>query len=200
MLRNGRLEILEINEVEFRHGQVMVQGSSIHFVEAGDPQCPPIIFLYGWPESWYSWRAVMALASKDHRAVAIDLPGVGGSTCPATDGSKHQLAEVLHRLIDTMGLHDLTIVGQDVGGMIVHSYLRQHKDVARAVITDVVIPGIDPWDEVLRNPHIWHFALHSVPDLPKKLVQGRQAVYFDYFYDTLRLTPLRSPLRRVRHT
>jgi hypothetical protein len=33
---------------------------------------------------------------------------------------------------------------------------------------DVIIPGVDPWDEVLRNPYIWHFALHSIPHLPKR--------------------------------
>jgi pimeloyl-ACP methyl ester carboxylesterase len=79
----------------FRHSQVTAGGSSLHVVEAGDPEAAPFVFLHGWPESWSSWRQVMALASQQVRAVAIDLPGVGQSTGNPTDGSKQQLAETV---------------------------------------------------------------------------------------------------------
>ena len=169
----------------FRHSQVEVGQSSVHVVEEGDPQGAPVLFLHGWPESWFSWRAVMELASKKYRAIAVDLPGIGGSTGDATDGTKAKLAETVHELISKMELKDVTLVGQDVGGMVVYAYLRAYDDLAAAVIMDVVIPGLDPWEEVLRNPYIWHFALHNVPKLPERLVQGSQRIYFDYFYDIL---------------
>jgi pimeloyl-ACP methyl ester carboxylesterase len=178
-------------ETIFRHNQVAVHGTSIHVVEAGNPRDAPFLFLHGWPESWRAWQPVMALAAKQGRAIAIDLPGVGESIGAATDGSKRRLAEVVHELIVTMGLREVTLVGQDVGGMIVYAYRRMYEDIARAVIMDVVIPGIDPWDEVLRNPYIWHFALHTIPRLPEELTRGRQAVYFDFFYDALSAEPAR---------
>jgi pimeloyl-ACP methyl ester carboxylesterase len=53
------------------------------------------------------------------------------------------------------------------------------------------IPGIDPWDEVLRNPRIWHFVMHSIPARPERLVQGRQREFFDFFYDVLSPDPTR---------
>jgi hypothetical protein len=40
---------------------------------------------------------------------------------------------------------------------------------------NVVVPGVDHWSEVKRNPNIWHFAFHAVPELPEKLVQGKEA-------------------------
>lgn len=55
-------------------------------------------------------------------------------------------------------------------------------DVARAVIMDTVVPGVAPWDQVLANPYVWHFGLHSIPALPELLVQGKQRQYFDYFW------------------
>jgi pimeloyl-ACP methyl ester carboxylesterase len=73
--------------------------------------------------------------------------------------------------------------------MVAYSYLRGFDDVARVVIMDVVIPGLDPWDEVLRNPYLWHFAMHSIPALPELLVQGLQAPYFDYFYRAISAEP-----------
>jgi pimeloyl-ACP methyl ester carboxylesterase len=112
----------------------------------------PFLFLHGWPESWQLWRQVMTVAARHARPVAIDLPGVGASSGAATDGSKQQLAAVVHELIATMGLREVTLVGQDVGGMIAYTYLRAYRDLARVVIMDVVVPGVDPWEEVLRNP------------------------------------------------
>jgi pimeloyl-ACP methyl ester carboxylesterase len=169
----------------FRHRQVPVNGSSVHVVEAGDRRAPSFLLLHGWPESWRAWQAVMQLASSRAHTVALDLPGIGGSSGAASDGSKRQLAEIVHALVSALELTNVTLVGQDVGGMITYAYVRAFEDIERAVIMDVVIPGVDPWEEVRRNPHIWHFALHALPRLPEALVQGRQAIYFDFFYDGL---------------
>jgi len=114
-----------------------------------------------------------------------------GESAGSAGGSKRQLAARVHDLVSALGLTGLTLVGHDVGGMIAYSYLRQYADAAQVVIMDTVIPGIDPWQEVLRNPHIWHFALHAIPALPETLVQGRQAEYFDFFYNVLSADPSR---------
>jgi pimeloyl-ACP methyl ester carboxylesterase len=173
----------------FRHSQLAVTGSSLHVVEAGDRDGSPFLFLHGWPQSWSTWRHVMSLASDHVRAIALDLPGVGRSTGDATDGSKREIATKVHELVSELGLEELTLVGQDVGGAVVFSYLRNHPGVSRAVMLDVVVPGVDPWNEVLRNPYLWHIAFHSIPVLPEQLVQGRQREYFDFFYDVLSTDP-----------
>jgi pimeloyl-ACP methyl ester carboxylesterase len=177
------------DEPAFRHRQVTVASASLHVVETGDPEAVPFLFLHGWPESWHSWRHIMAVASQRVRAIAIDLPGVGGSTGDPTDGSKRRLAAAVHDLVEAEGLRNLTLVGQDVGGMVTYAYARMFSDLARSVIMDVVIPGIDPWEEVLRNPYLWHFAFHSIPQLPEALVQGHQREYFDFFYDAISADP-----------
>jgi pimeloyl-ACP methyl ester carboxylesterase len=140
------------------HSHVSANGSSIHVAEIGDPQKPSFLFLHGWPETWRSWEAIMQLAALHAHAVAIDLPGIGESSGAVTDGSKRQLAETIHALISALDLRRVTLVGQDVGGMITYAYLRAYPDIERAVIMDVVIPGVDPWEAVVRNPYIWHFA------------------------------------------
>src|SRR5580704_5436902 len=168
-----------------RTTRVPVGASSLHLVEAGDPDAPPFLFLHGWPESSRAWQPLMTVAAGRIRAIAVDLPGIGESAGVKTDGTKAQIAEVVHQVIEALELRDLTLVGHDVGGMVVHSYLRRYRNLTRAVIMNVVIPGLGPWEEVLRNPYIWHFAFHSVRDLPERLVAGRQADYFAFFYDYL---------------
>lgn len=56
----------------FRHHQVVVGGSSVHVVEAGDPGRPAYVLLHGWPQSWHCWRGVLALGAGQAHLVALD--------------------------------------------------------------------------------------------------------------------------------
>ncbi len=182
-----------------RHQQVALSDRSVHVVELGDPDARPIVFLHGWPQSWVAWEDVMQLAARDGGR-AIDLPGIGESGTAVASGSKAELAACVHELVTTMALDAVTLVGHDVGGMAVFAYVRRYRDLARAVIADTVIPGVPPWDDVIRNPHLWHFAFHAIPSLPERLVQGHQDEYFDYFYDAIAGDPARITLgRRKQH-
>lgn len=186
--------------IELRHTYAPVAYLRLHVVETGDPQGRPYLFLHGWPESWRTWEGVMGAAHPDARIIAVDLPGIGESTGAVPGGSKARLAEVVRELVRHLGLGDLTLVGHDAGGMVAYSYLRKYADVGRVVIMNTVIPGVDPWDDVLRNPYIWHFGMHAVASLPETLVQGHQAAYFDYFYDVLSVDPARlSAASRAAH-
>src|SRR5664280_2933228 len=188
------------NVVELRQRDVPLEGSSIHVVEAGPASGPCVLLLHGWPQSSSSWKEIMALAAADTRVAAIDLPGVGHSSGAAPSGSKREPAAKVHALIDKLQLTGVTLVGHDVGGMVAYAYLRRYQDIARVVIMDTVIPGLDPWSEVLRNPYIWHFAFHAIPKLPEQLVQGQQASYFDFFFDVLSVDPTKvTPQARAEY-
>jgi pimeloyl-ACP methyl ester carboxylesterase len=178
-----------VSEDGFRHRQVTVGGADLHVVEAGDPGAPPFVFLHGWPESSRTWAPIMTLAAGSARAIAIDLPGVGESAGAATDGSKRQIAGVVDQFLSIMGLTGVTLAGHDIGGMVTYAYLRAYQGIDRAVIMDVPLPGVAPWEEFVRSPFLFHFALHALPDLPERLVQGRQEDYFGYFYDALSADP-----------
>jgi pimeloyl-ACP methyl ester carboxylesterase len=171
-----------------RHHHVTVGEHRVHVAETGDPDGPAFLFLHGWPQSWRAWDSVLALAGEQGRALAIDLPGVGESTGPS-DGTTGDLARIVHEVAVALGLRRLTLVGHDIGAMVAYSYLRRYHDVERVVIMDIVLPGVDPWAEFLRQPFLWHFAFHTVPDLPEHLVQGRQGEYFRYFYEVLAARP-----------
>jgi pimeloyl-ACP methyl ester carboxylesterase len=169
-------------------------GASLHVIEAGDPDAPSFLFLHGYPQSAMEWLGVMTAAADTAHTIAIDLPGIGDSPPAPGGGSKVAIADLVQRLIETLELSDTTLVGHDAGGMVAYAYLRRHTDVERVAILETVVPGVDPWEEVIRNPYIWHFAFHSIPELPEILVQGHQERYFDFFFDLLsadrsRITP-----------
>ncbi len=173
-----------------RHRQVEADDGSIHVVEGGPPDGPAVIFVHGWPESSAAFEQTMMLMSAKAHVIAPDLPGVGGTAPSPSSGDKRTLARWMRRLIAALGVRDVSLVGHDVGGMIVYAYLHAFPgELRRAVIMSVAIPAVDPWLEVKRNPSIWHFAFHAIPGLPETLVAGRHAEYFGYFFDRLSARP-----------
>jgi pimeloyl-ACP methyl ester carboxylesterase len=184
-----------------RHRQVHADGLALHAVESGPAGAPAVVLLHGWPEDASAFEPVMHTLALDAHVVALDLPGVGGSETPAPSNDKRTLAQYVHLAVEAMHLEHVTLVGHDVGGMVTYAYLREFPhDLARAVIMDTVIPGVEPWSEIEHNPDIWHFGFHAVPALPERLVSGRQAAYFGFFYDALAARPLAiDQATRIRH-
>jgi pimeloyl-ACP methyl ester carboxylesterase len=177
------------NGHKFSHRQVEIGDLSIHIVSSGNPDNKSLLFLHGFPENWRAYETVMSLLAKDFYVVAIDLPGIGESD-RLTANDKCSIAALIHDLITHLHMNEVTLVGHDVGGMVVYSYLHAYSNsLTSAVIMDVAIPGINPWEEVKRNPFIWHFAFHAVPDLPERLIAGKERVYFDYFFNVLSAKP-----------
>lgn len=44
-------------------------GPRLHYAERGDPDGQPILFLHGWPDSWFSFSRVLPLLSPRLRAI-----------------------------------------------------------------------------------------------------------------------------------
>lgn len=183
-----------------RHRQVEADGLHIHAFESGASDGADFLLLHGWPENWSIYDALMRQLGQLTRVVAVDLPSLGDSAAAPAAGGKRSLARQVRTLIRTLGLRNVTLVGHDIGGQIVYGYLRAFPDeLQRAVIMNVVIPGVDPWPEVIRNPHLWHFAFHAVPDLPETLVAGHVAEYLDFFFDALAGPRGVPPADRLRY-
>lgn len=167
-----------------------VDGIPVHVVEAGAHLEPVVVFLHGWPENWRAFERVMLQLALDTRVVAIDLPGIGESEIPTPSFDKQTIARYVRGVIQSLKLDAVTLVGHDVGGQIVYAYLHAYPgELQKAAIMNVAIPGVDPWSDLQRNATIWHFAFHKIPNLPERLVAGRQAVYFGHFYDLLSARP-----------
>jgi pimeloyl-ACP methyl ester carboxylesterase len=174
-----------------RHRQVQVGNSSMHVVEAGSPNSPPVVFLHGFPTSWATYGPMLELAAPSAYAIAVDLPGMGGSVGDPTDGSKKAIAEKLRDLFEVLGISDVTLVGGDVGGMVTYAYLRHLPGLARAVILHVIVPGVEPWEMGISQPAMWHFHFNAMPGLPEILVSDRERAFFDHWYNELSGDPSR---------
>jgi len=57
------------------------------------------------------------------------------------------------------------------------------------VLIDAPVPGVGPWEEILKNPLLWHFRFGG-PDM-ERLVAGRERIYLDRFWNEFSATPAR---------
>lgn len=170
---------------DIHHEQVKVNDCSVHLATAGNKDHQPILFLHGYPETWRAFETVMDQLKDKYYVLAIDLPGVGNSDPIASSDKKH-LAKFISAVIKALNVEKPVLAGHDVGGMITYSFIKLFPGMlSKAIIMDTAVPGIEPWEEVKRNPHIWHFAFYAVPSLPEALATGKQRLLFDYFYDTI---------------
>lgn len=154
-----------------------------HYVTGGSGET--VVLLHGWPQTWFEWRDVMPHLAKRYRVIAVDLPGLGDSGGAETYDKK-TLARHLRRLLVDLKITSFHIVGHDMGGIVAYAYARQFPgDLKTVSIVDTPIPGLTGWDGLRSQWPRWHFAFHSLPDLPEALVAGRERIYLNWFFHTL---------------
>ena len=116
------------------HRVVEARGMRIELVEQGEG--PVVLFVHGFPESWYSWRhQIPAVAAAGYRAVAIHVRGYGRSSAPYEVEAYSMLQHVSDNLgvLEALGVEQAVIVGHDWGSPIAAHSALLRPDVFRAV-------------------------------------------------------------------
>lgn len=94
-----------------------IDGHTVHYVDEGAG--PTLLLLHGNPTWSFLWRDVIRALRDDFRCIALDYPGFGLSTPkPGYRYLPEEHADVVTAFVDTLGLKEVTLVGQDWGGMI----------------------------------------------------------------------------------
>jgi haloalkane dehalogenase len=126
------------------------------WVEDGPPDGEPVLLLHGEPSWSFLYRTMIPrLADAGLRAIAPDLVGFGRSDKPTRpeDHSYARHVEWVRFLVeDVLDLHDITLVGQDWGGLVGLRLAAEHPDrFARIVAANTGLPTGDH-----PMPEIWH--------------------------------------------
>ncbi len=120
---------------EITHRFIETNGLRMHIAEAGHG--PLILFLHGFPESWYSWRhQLAALAQAGYHAVAPDQRGYGQTDRPAEIDKYTQLHLVgdIIGLLDALQEEQAVVVGHDWGGPVAWNAALMRPDRIRGVV------------------------------------------------------------------
>lgn len=182
----------------FTHHYAEVGEVMLHYVTAGpaivkgQPQAqrtPAVVLLHGWPQTWYEWRLIMPALAEHFTVIAPDLRGLGDSSRPLTGYDKRTVANDVWRLMtEHLGYEKFHLVGHDWGGPTAYALAASHPEaVTKLGIVDVVIPG--DGGDFSQGGRRWHHQFHITPDLPEALVQGRERLYLQWFYQTFAYRP-----------
>lgn len=162
------------------------QGADI-FVRFGGSG-PVVLLVHGYAENSDSWGPLAADLMKDHTVVVPDLRGIGRSSIPPGGYDKKTQAGDMRAVVTALGYDRTFVVAHDIGNMVAYAYAATYPDkVERLVVMDAPIPGIEPWNQILLTPGIWHFNFHG-PDA-ERLVEGRERIYFDRIWDDFTADP-----------
>lgn len=128
----GRSEWLDVDWQEHLRW-VRVQDRWMNVVDIGSG--PPVIFIHGLSGCWQNWLEQIPLFARDHRVIAVDLPGFGQSEMPAEEISISIYADAIDELMGELDLEEARIVGNSMGGFIGAELAIQHPErVERLVL------------------------------------------------------------------
>ena len=122
--------------------------------------------------------------------IVPDLGGLGLSSKPPGGFDKKTQASDVAGVLDDLKIDRATLVTHDIGNMVGYAFAALYPQrVARFVLIDAPVPGIGPWEDILKNPLLWHFRFGG-PDM-ERLVAGRERIYLDRFWNEFSATPSR---------
>jgi pimeloyl-ACP methyl ester carboxylesterase len=170
----------------FRTQGIETNGTTLHVRVGG--QGPAAVLLHGYGETGDMWAPLAADVARDHTVVAPDLRGMGLSSRPEGGYDKKTQGQDIAGVLDALGIERADLVAHDIGNMVGYAFAAQHPArVARFVLMDAPLPGVGPWEEVLKNPLLWHFRFGG-PDM-ERLVAGRERIYLDRFWNEFSADP-----------
>jgi pimeloyl-ACP methyl ester carboxylesterase len=134
-------------------------GPALHVVEHGDADGQPILFLHGWPDSWYSFSRVLEHLPARFRAIVPDQRGFGESDHPASGYTIADFAGDAAALLDAIHLERVAVVGHSFGTFVARRLaITRPERVSRLVlIASGVVAGTAP----VRGARA---ALQTLPD------------------------------------
>ena len=176
--------------------EVAGNGASIHVRSGGSG--PAVVLLHGYGETGDMWAPLAVELARDHTVIVPDLRGLGLSSKPPGGFDKKTQADDVVGVMKAMNVTQADVVAHDIGNMVAFQVAARYPErVRRLVLIDAPVPGVGPWDEILKNPLLWHFRFGG-PDM-ERLVAGRERIYLDRFWNEFSASPARFSEGARRH-
>jgi pimeloyl-ACP methyl ester carboxylesterase len=170
----------------FKTDRIASNGAELYVRSGGHG--PAVLLLHGFGETGDMWAPLAAVLAKDHAVIVPDLRGMGLSARPAGGYDKKTQGQDIAGLLDALRIGKADLVTHDIGNMVGYAFVALHPDrVTKFIIIDAPLPGIGPWDDIIRSHALWHFSFYG-PDA-ERLVAGRERIYLDRFWNEFSADP-----------
>src|SRR5581483_8456800 len=151
-------------------------GVRLGYVERGDREGIPIVFLHGVTDSWRSFEPVLPQLPPTFRAFALSQRGHGESSRPEAGYGYADMAEDLRAFLDAMQLPSAVIVGHSMGSLVAQRFAANHPSrVSRLVL-------IGAFATLHQHPAVGEFIATTIAPLTDPI---DPAVALDFQLSTL---------------
>jgi haloalkane dehalogenase len=161
ILRTDDSRFADLPGFPYEPSYATVGGLRMAYVSAGPADGPVALLLHGEPSWSFLYRKVLpVLADAGIRAIAPDLVGFGRSDKPPSAAHSYaaHVEWVRALAFDALDLRDVTVVGQDWGGLIGLRLAAEHPErVARIVAANTGLPTGEH-----DMPAVWWQFRHAV--------------------------------------
>jgi pimeloyl-ACP methyl ester carboxylesterase len=132
------------------YNSVKIDNVDIFYREAGDKSKPTILLLHGFPTSSQMFRNLIPQLADKYHVIAPDYPGFGQSSMPKVsefDYTFDNLANVVEKFTETVGLKKYSLYVQDYGAPIGFRLAVKHPERVQALI----VQNGNAYDEGLQD-------------------------------------------------
>lgn len=145
----------------------LVYGVDVAYIDEGPKDAPTVVLIHGL-SSWMGfWEYQVADLAKDHRVLALDLPGFGASGRPDAPFTPPWFAGIVDGWLGALGVDHAVIVGHSMGGQVAMTLALEHPARVSGLVLsapagiEVFKPGAARWMKTW-----WHEerALEATPD------------------------------------
>jgi pimeloyl-ACP methyl ester carboxylesterase len=100
-------------------GEILeLPGGDVQVVDRGPRGADPIVLIHCFSCAMDYWDAMLAPLEADHRVVAVDLRGHGGSEKPNSGYAVPEQAELVAEALRELQVSDAEVVGHSLGGSV----------------------------------------------------------------------------------
>jgi pimeloyl-ACP methyl ester carboxylesterase len=119
---------------------VSLPGGDLEVVEAGPRSGSPVVLVHCFTCAIDWWDGMIPLLAREHRVVAVDLLGHGGSEKPSSGYSIESQADLVAGVIGRSGVGKATVVGHSLGGPVAIALAEQSPQLVDRLVTIDSIP------------------------------------------------------------
>jgi pimeloyl-ACP methyl ester carboxylesterase len=113
-------------------------GGGMQVIERGPRDAPPIVLIHCFSCAINWWDGMLPRLEADHRVIAVDLLGHGGSEKPGSGYNPPNQARLVAQALERLGVSDAEVVGHSLGGSVAVALAEQApRLVDRVVIIDM---------------------------------------------------------------
>jgi pimeloyl-ACP methyl ester carboxylesterase len=114
---------------------VEVQGRRVNYVDIGEGDLPPVIFVHGLGGCWQNWLENIPRLAQERRCLALDLPGFAGSEMPREKITISGYGDTVVAFGRALRIDEpVDLIGNSMGGFIAAEIGINHADFTRRIV------------------------------------------------------------------